>query len=840
MSSPSSSSGSSATEAGQGAVVAAVFLLSAAAMADEIVLIRLLSVRFWPHFVSLIVSQAMLGLGASGVAIHALRERIAAAPREILAWLALASGPSFDLAFRASQAVPFDPFLLVWDPAAWPSFALFFLLLAVPFFLCGAAIAVPLSFPLGRPGTVYAAAFAGSAAGAVAALPAFRLLPTESLLCLPLGLGLAAAAFLALEGSGLRRALRAAALAGGALPFLLSPAPLGLSEYKDLAVARRLPEAREIAVRHGPSGDFRALAAPGIHSAPGLSLRFTGDIPPQAATFGDGEARGTAARGGGASPPSFLASTPEALPYRLMERPRVLQLGFRGTEGVQRAALLGAASVTVVEPAGEYAALVVTDLADFSGGWPFGAAPVVRTEGFRNFLARGDASFDVIEIPGVASSTFSSLGIHAAGETFLLTREGVGAALSRLSDRGVLAFSGWLKVPPRESARILGTVRAEMERAGLVPASARLMMVRGWGSFIVLAARRPFGPDSLARARAFCGETGFVLAWPDEAGAPPPAGLSAGEREFRESATPGPSRGGGGLFDLEPVTDDAPYFHRFLRLRAFPAFRRLLGSQWVPFAEWGVVFLLISLAVSILLAVVLLVLPVLSDRRRPGRPGAPFVAYFTALGLGYMVIELTFLKTGVLLFGDAIGAASAAIGGFAFFSGIGSALSWRWEGKASIARRVCPAIALLAATGYLALSAAMPLMLPRGGAARLAFFLGTIAPAAFLMGVPFPAALSLLRREAPGSIPFALAVNGFFSVTGASAASVASLWAGFRATLLGGAALYLVAGALFPRLGGRDRGPAGGDGRTAPGPDVSGRDPAPGTAPGRIPGTGRG
>ena len=56
-------------------IVPAVFFLSAATLANEIVLIRLLSFRFWPHFVPLIVSQAMLGFGGAGVALQIVRRR---------------------------------------------------------------------------------------------------------------------------------------------------------------------------------------------------------------------------------------------------------------------------------------------------------------------------------------------------------------------------------------------------------------------------------------------------------------------------------------------------------------------------------------------------------------------------------------------------------------------------------------------------------------------------------------------------------------------------------------------------------------------------------------------
>src|SRR5512134_4138223 len=128
-SSPSPSSGSLATEGhGSARVLLPVFLLSAAALAYEIFLIRLLSFRFWPHFVPLIVSQAMLGFGAAGVALHLFRRRIEPAPGAAFAWLVLLAAPSFDFAFRASQVISFDPFLLLWEPSAWIAFGGFFVL----------------------------------------------------------------------------------------------------------------------------------------------------------------------------------------------------------------------------------------------------------------------------------------------------------------------------------------------------------------------------------------------------------------------------------------------------------------------------------------------------------------------------------------------------------------------------------------------------------------------------------------------------------------------------------------------------------------------------------------
>ncbi|MBE0603485.1 MAG: hypothetical protein IH611_07635, partial [Deltaproteobacteria bacterium] len=671
------------------------------------------------------------------------------------------------------------------------------------FFLAGGATAIPFAFLGLRPGPVYAASFAGSAAGAFGALPFLMLVPTGGLLRLPLALGAAACAFVLSDGDGERRKCRFAALCAVLVLLALPPADLQLSPYKDLSAVLKLPGAEEIASRSGLSGDYRAVFAPAVHSAPGLSFRFGGEIPPQATLFADGEHRGTVPRDGGRTLPEYLGFFPSVLPYRFTAHPRVLQLGLKGSEGVLTAALNGATSVTVVEPARELVRLVEKDLAAFSGGWP-GSLPVeIRAEGERNFLARDRRTFDVVEAADISSASFTSSGIHATGETFLLTREGVRAALARLSEGGVLSFSGWLKAPPRESVKILRTIRDELSAAGLSPAADRIVAIRGWGTFSVAARRKPFDSGELEKARGFCADFGYSMVWP----APDPAddaSVRALHDAVSDALTGPPGGGGAGLLDLSPATDDSPYFHRFLRLGTLTEFRRLLGSQWVPFVEWGIVFLFLSLGVSLFLAAILLLLPAAFARNGPrggnGASAIPLAGYFSALGLAYMLVEITFLKAGILVLGDAVTAAGLAIGGFSFFSGIGSAFSGRWESEHAM-RRVFIGTAACVIAGYLGFSAAAGPLLERGWAFRGAAFVAAFAPAAFLMGMPFPAAVSRLAAAGGSSIPFAWAVNGFFSVAGASLASIGALWLGFRMTAAAGAILYVAAGLLFRRVG---------------------------------------
>lgn len=793
---------------------AAVFLLSAAAIADEMFLIRLLSLRFWPHFVPLILSQAMLGFGASGIAIHWLKTPISHSPERVFAWLVLLAAPSFDLAYRVSLRIPFDPYILLWEPASWPSFALFFLALSIPFFLVGGVVGVPLACRIGDPGWVYGASFAGSAAGALLALPASSLLHTEALLLVPTLLGFLGTLFILTIRRGDRRGHRAlAALGTLGVMFLPSADPV-LSPYKDLAVTEKLPGVRRIARIDGPSGDTRVLFAPGLHVAPGLSFRFPGEIPPQAALFVDGELRGMLPQTDGGPPPRYFPWFPEAMPYRLSDRPEVLQLSLRGSEGILSAAANGAASVTVVEPFPEPAA-VVRDLMGLSNGLSGGVRVRILEEGARIYLARAKERFDIVELSGISSISYSSVGIHAAGETFLLTREGIDAAFSRIRPGGFLSVSGWLKAPPRESVRILRTLREVMGRRGRGPASKRILMVRGWGTFTIAARTDVYTRRDLEAAERFCAETGFTIAWP-------PGRSEADSAEGRALAQAVESALSGGpetdrLFDLRPVTDDSPYFYRYLRVGALGEFRRILGAQWVPFLEWGILFLLISLAVSSAVSALVLLVPALVERSGKSGVTLPRAGYFAALGLGYMLIELSFLKFGILLAGHPFIAAIAAIGGFTFFSGAGSILSGKIAGSAGGRRMIFPGIACFSAGGFLVLFHAASRLLPLAAAPRLLLFLAALAPAAFLMGIPFPAGLTRLAEGSSDAIPFAWGINGFCSVAGASLASVGALWLGFRWTLVFGAFLYLSAGLLFGRLGNRKEGSRGGVGATASG-----------------------
>jgi hypothetical protein len=86
------------------------------------------------------------------------------------------------------------------------------------------------------------------------------------------------------------------------------------------------------------------------------------------------------------------------------------------------------------------------------------------------------------------------------------------------------------------------------------------------------------------------------------------------------------------------------------------------------------------------------------------------------------------------------------------------------------------------------------------------FIVGLLAPLAVAMGMMFPLGLG---RVTPLRLPWAWAVNGCCSVIGAALAAVLAMDFGFVAVLTCGAAMYAVAGCVYPRLRSRNVGSGG-------------------------------
>ena len=97
----------------------AIAILSAAVLAYEVLLMRLLAIVQWHHFAYMVISIALLGFGASGSFLFLTQKWLK--PRFIFGFAAnaLLFGASALAGFALSGRVPFNALEVVWDPG-WP------------------------------------------------------------------------------------------------------------------------------------------------------------------------------------------------------------------------------------------------------------------------------------------------------------------------------------------------------------------------------------------------------------------------------------------------------------------------------------------------------------------------------------------------------------------------------------------------------------------------------------------------------------------------------------------------------------------------------------------------
>ncbi|MHC4157369.1 MAG: hypothetical protein ACYST6_21000 [Planctomycetota bacterium] len=115
----------------------AIFLISAAALGLELVLVRALSIGHWHHFSYLVISTALLGFGAGGTFVAVGAKTLTKHYRGWLWSLAMGFAVTVPAVFYVSQMVPFDELQLIWDRRQILYLVAYYLLFFVPFFCAG-------------------------------------------------------------------------------------------------------------------------------------------------------------------------------------------------------------------------------------------------------------------------------------------------------------------------------------------------------------------------------------------------------------------------------------------------------------------------------------------------------------------------------------------------------------------------------------------------------------------------------------------------------------------------------------------------------------------------------
>lgn len=773
-----------------------VFLISAAVLAAQVVLLRIFSIESFHHFAYMAIGMALLGFGASGTFLVLLQRRIRGRLDAWFETLSIAFPLTLFLTAWAADRIPFEATQLLWAPEQWGWLLLMYGTLTAPFLVAAGALGIALMAAGERVGRIYAWSLVGSGLGSALALALLTVARPDRALAGVVVMASAGtmAAMLARGWSRGRTAVATGLTFVSCVSVLAPPWSLTVTPFKGLPQVTAFPDAHWTDESWGPTGWAVAVESPAFRHAPGLSLAYTGELPRQTALFVDGETAGARTLVESRESMSFLDWLPSSAAYAMGPVHRVLVLGSGGGLEVLNAVFHGADHVTDVE--------LVGPLVELRGVLGPRTPDSVRLRTVigdaRSFVARPGDSYDLIVLPVSGAMPATAAGVYSLGEDYLDTVEAYRRYLRRLTPQGVLTITRWLRTPPRDNVRLILTAAEALREEGLNDVGGSLVFVRSWGTGTLLVSPGGFDPPALDAIQAFVRQRRFDLDWPP-VNAP---SFNIVERPVLAEAAAAAAAGvdeargfeRGYPFRVGPTTDDRPYFGRFLRAGTI---LELLGQErgsWLPFAEWGTLAVIATLVQSGLLALVLVGLPVGAMIARRETKGAVSLAlYFGALGFGYVFLEMGAIQRLGLLLGHPVYAAAATLAVLLTFSGVGSALSDRLPARWG--PRVCIGVALLTVSAaLLSPVAAAVASLPVG--LRVTTALVVVALPGTLMGMPFPSGLRYLARREM-DVAWAWATNGVASVLGASLAILIAMEMGGRGLLALAGGLYLAAGVVF-------------------------------------------
>ena len=777
------------------AVLGGIAAVSAALLMTELALTRIFSVTMYYHFAFLAISIALFGLSASGVFVFVTRRRLEAHDtRQLLTVGAILHGAATlaALAFlvRIRVGLNYSPENLVLMLAIYS-------LAALPFFTGGFVISLAFARMTHGITLLYAADLLGAAVGCLLLIPLLNRLGAPGVVLTAAGLALSAALAFAPTARRVRTATIAAAVLAAPLVAQVAGArPFDILDTKghegDRVLFSKWNSFSRVAVYDRNHGDWS------------LSPRYTGAKPESLFMDIDSAASTPILKGSGRPEDAdYLRYELTALAYQLAERPAgfdALVIGPGGGRDLLSALVFGARRVDGVEINPIIARDVMLDrFRDYSGHIYANPRVAIHVDDGRSFVRRSTTQYDVIQASLVDTWAATAAGAYTLTENSLYTREAFGEYIDHLTGDGILTITRWVF----DGLRLVSLAQEACLERGLDPAT-RLAIVRFDRVATFMLKKSPFTAAEVSRLQQLAGDLGFTILYApglpaapvdDEAVEMQRSGTSANDYRRLILAADRQQFAADYPLDITATTDDRPFFFHTTRLR--DQFQTAFGRSML-FGN-GLSALLTLFGISALLVLLFVVGPLLVSGSRPGPGWAPWLAYFAALGAGFMLLEVAVLQQFVLLLGHPVYSLTVTLFSLLLGTGFGSLLSRRVDATRvrAVTIQALLAVVLTAVGAVFALPALIDLAIPWSLTARVLTAVAVLIPLGVLLGMALPGGMRLLSASRQEIVAWGWGINGAFSVVGATLAVFIAMNWGFSVTLIVGGVVYASAAATL-------------------------------------------
>ncbi len=791
-----------------------IYLTSFSTLLFEITLTRVFSVAQWYHFAFMVVSMALLGYSASGTFLMLFPSIFKKDTYSVLSNCALLFAISSPLSYIITNRIAFDPVKIAWDPMQIIYILIYYILLSIPFFFSGMIISIAISRFSNIVHRIYFSDLIGAGSGCLLALLIFSLTGASNSVIISSISGILASTIFSLQPSPYKKNIFPYRLILIIIPIsiiIISPSfmEISLSPYKGLQTALRHPDSEIVKTEWDSISRVDVIKSGAVRFAPGLSLKFQGELPEQIGLTVDGGSLNAITKfSGNKDEIRFIDYLPSAIPYYLTNPDNVLIFDPRGGMDILSAIYHGAKNIESVEFYPLLTKIVKNDYREFSGGIYDKEKIGIKSGDGRTFIRQSKNRYNIIQIsPGDAFAS-SSTGIYGLTEDYRFTVEAFRDYIEHLNENGILTITLYLLPPPRHELKVVSTAIKALEEMGVSSPEKHIATIRTWGTITIIIKRNEFGISDIEKIKTFCKERHFDTDYYPN--------IKREEtniyNRFKEplyfnllSKIINPAEKdfflNNYIFDITPVTDERPFFHHFFKWNTIKETYKIFGSKWQPFLEGGylipVVFIQ-ALIVSILFIILPLFFskPLIPPLEKGGKEGFLFLLYFLLIGIGFMFTEISMIQKFILFLGHPVYSISTVLFTLLVSSGIGSHFSGKFSNGQDGGVRIREFKSyLLILCGLIIIYA---ILLPyifnkillEGIIWRQLVSFIFLFPLGFLMGIPFPTGIKLLERYNARIIPWAWCINGCSSVVSSVLVILIALSFGFKITLILSAAAY--------------------------------------------------
>ena len=188
-----------------------------------------------------------------------------------------------------------------------------------------------------------------------------------------------------------------------------------------------------------------------------------------------------------------------------------------------------------------------------------------------------------------------------------------------------------------------------------------------------------------------------------------------------------------------------------------------------------------------------IVIPLLLNKSNIGNLSIlKLLLYFSALGIGFIIVELILMQKFVLLLGHPTYSMAVVLSSLLFFSSLGSLFTERFASQRYNIIRAIVFIVLIISIYIIAFKSLMAITLHTNLITKIIFSTVLVAIPSFFMGMLFPLGIKITEKLSKNLIPWMWGINGVASTLGGVMSMIISLLFGFNMALFIGIGAYIL------------------------------------------------